>query len=72
MALATFRTWGDCPVEKDILKISLRSWEMSFFSSFKIFIGMPFGPDELRKSREDIKDISALSVEVKKKMFLFE
>ena len=45
---------------------------MSFFSSFKIFLGMPFGPDDLRESREDIKDISALSVEVKKKMFLFE
>ena len=45
---------------------------MSFFSSFKIFIGMLFGPDDLRESREDIKDISALSVEVKKKMFLFE
>ena len=43
-----------------------------FFSSFKIFIGMPFGSDDLRESREDIKDISALSVEVKKKMFVFK
>ena len=33
---------------------------------------MPFGSDDLRESREDIKDISALSVEVKKKMFVFK
>ena len=33
---------------------------------------MPFGPDDLCESREDIKDISALSVVVKKKVFVFE
>ena len=27
---------------------------MSFFSSFKIFTGMLFGPDDLFESREDI------------------
>ena len=39
---------------------------MSFFSSFKIFTGMLFGPDDLWESREDIiSDISFLSVGVK-------
>ena len=34
---------------------------MSFFSSFKIFTGMLFGPDDLCESRVDIiKDISFL------------
>ena len=66
MTLAIFRTEGNCPVEKDILKISLNCWEMSFFSSFKIFTGMLFGPDDLWESREDIiSDISFLSVGVK-------
>ena len=41
---------------------------MSFFSSFKFFTGMLFGPDDLSESREDIvSDISFLSVGVKKK-----
>ena len=54
------------------LKISLNCWQMSFFSSFKIFTGMLFGPDDLYESREDIiKDISFLSVGVKKKVFVF-
>ena len=45
---------------------------MSFFSSFKIFTGMLFGLDDLYESREDIiKDISFLSVGVKKKVFVF-
>ena len=45
---------------------------MSFFSSFKIFTGMLFGPDNLYESREDIiKGISFLSVGVKKKVFVF-
>ena len=68
MTLAIFRTEGNCPVEKDILKISLNCWEMSFFSSFKIFTGMLFGPDNLWESREDINGISFLSVGVKKKV----
>ena len=73
MTLAIFKTEGNCPVEKDILKISLNCWEMSFFSSFKIFTGMLFGPDDLWESREDIiSDISFLSVGVKKKVFVFE
>ena len=73
MTLAIFKTEGNCPVEKDILKISLNCWEMSFFNSFKIFTGMLFGPDDLWESREDIiSDISFLSVGVKKKVFVFE
>ena len=43
---------------------------MSFLSSFKIFTGMLFGPDDLCESREDIKDIS-LSIGAKKKVFVF-
>ena len=73
MTLAFFRTEGNCPVEKDILKISLNCREISLFSSFKIFTGMLFGPDDLCESREDIiSNISILSVEVKKKVFVFE
>ena len=46
---------------------------MSFFSSFKIFTGILFGPDDLREWREDIVgDISFLSVGFKKKEFVFE
>ena len=72
MSLAVFRTEGSCPVEKDILKISLNCCQMSFFSSLKIFTGMLFGPDDLYESREGIiKDISFLSVGVKKKVFVF-
>ena len=45
---------------------------MSFFSCFKIFTGMLFGPHDLCESREDImKDISFLSVIVNKKVFVF-
>ena len=45
---------------------------MSYFSSFKTFLRMLFEPDDLCESREDvIKDISFLSVEVKKKVFGF-
>ena len=36
MTLAIFKTEGNCPVEKDILKISLNCCEMSFSSRFKI------------------------------------
>ena len=72
MTLAIFRTEGSCPVEKDILKISLNCWEILFFRSFRIFTGMLFWPDDLCESREDvIKDISFLSVGVKKKIFVF-
>ena len=71
MSLAVFRTEGSCPVEKDILKVSLKCCQMSFFSCLKIFTGMLFGPDDLYESREDIKDISFLSVGVKKKVFVF-
>ena len=73
MTLAIFRIERNCPVEKDILKKSLKCWEMSFFSSFKIFTGMLFGPDDLCESREDIiSNISFLSVGVKKKVFVCE
>ena len=66
MTLAIFRTEGNYPVEKDILKISLNCREMPFFSSFKIFTGMLFRLDELCESGEDItKDISFLQVGVK-------
>ena len=73
MTLAIFRIERNCPVEKYILKKSLNCWEMSFSSSFKIFTGMLFGPDDLCESREDIiSNISFLSVGVKKKVFVFE
>ena len=45
---------------------------MSIFSSFKHFIGMLFGPDDLCQSRKDItKYISFLSVGIKGKVFVF-
>ena len=43
---------------------------MSFFRSFKIFTGMLFGPEDLWKSNI-IKEISFLTVGVKKKVFVF-
>lgn len=70
-ALAILRTEGNCPIKKYILKV-YNCWEISFFSSFKIFTEMLFGSGDLCKSIEDImKDISFLSVEVKKKVFMF-
>ena len=72
MTLAIFRTEGNCPVKKDILKISLNCREMSFFRSFKIFTGMLFGPDNFWGSNDDIiNEISFLSVGVKKNVFVF-
>ena len=45
---------------------------MPFFGSFKIFTGMLFGPDDLWESNDDIiKEISFLSVGVKKNVFVF-
>ena len=48
---------------------------MSFFSSFECFTGMLFGSDDLRELRYIIKyiikDVSFLSVGVKKKVFVF-
>ena len=69
-----FQDWGkNFPVEKDILKISLNCEEMSFSGSFKILAGMLFELNVLCDSREDIiSDISFLSFEVKKKVFVFE
>ena len=73
MTLAIFRTKGNGPVDKDILKTWVNCWEISFLSSFKIFTGMLFGPDDSCEPREDIiSDISFLSAGVKKKVFVFE
>ena len=65
MTLAFLRTEGSYPVEKDILKISLNCWEITFFSSFKNFTGMLFGLDDLCESGEDTKDFLFLLVRVK-------
>ena len=72
MTLGISRTEEDCQVEKDVLKISLKYWEMSFFRSFKIFIGMLFWSDDLWESGEGIiKDISFLPSAVKENVFVF-
>ena len=47
MTLAILRIEGNYPVEKNILKMLLSFWEMSFFRSFKTFTGMLFEPDDL-------------------------
>ena len=71
MTLAIFRTKGNGPVDKYILKTWLNYWKISFLSSFKIFAGMLFGPDDSCEPRENIvSDI--LSAGVKKKVFAFE
>ena len=51
MSLAIFETEGNCLTEKDKLKISISCWEMSFFSSFKIFTGMLFGDLDFKNSQ---------------------
>ena len=64
-------TEGNCPVEKDILKLSHSGWEMPFFSNFKIFTRKLYRPNSLCESREYIIiDISYLSVGFKKKVFV--
>ena len=65
MTLAIFRTEENCPVKKDIVKIS-------FFGNFKIFAGMLFGSDDFWESNDDIiNEISFLSVGVNKNVFVF-
>ena len=72
MTLVIFRTEENCPVDKDISKISLNSSEMSVFGRFKIFTSMLFGLNNLWESSEDIiKDISFLTVGVKKNVLVF-
>ena len=72
ITLAIFRNEGNCPVEKDILKISLNCREMPFFRGSKIFTGILFRPVDLWESNEDIiNDISVLSVGVKKNVVVF-
>ena len=72
MTLAIFRTERNCPVRKDILKISLNCYEISFFRSLKIFTGRLFGSYDLWESNDDIiKEISFLSVGTKKNVFVF-
>ena len=72
MTLLIFRTERNCPVKKDISEISFNSSKMSFFRSFKVFTGLLFGPDNLWESNDDIiKEISFLSVGVKKNVFVF-
>ena len=44
---------------------------MLFFRSFTVFTGMLFGSVDLWESSEDIKNISFLSVVVKKNIFMF-
>ena len=45
---------------------------MPFFRSIKVFTGMLFRPDDLWESNDDvIKEISFLSVGVKKSVFVF-
>ena len=64
-------TEGNCPVEKDILKLSHNGWEMPFFSNFKIFTRKLYRPNSLCESREYIIiEISYLSVGFKKKVFV--
>ena len=72
MTLGIFGTEENCPVDKDISKISLNSSEMSVFGRFKIFTSMLFGLNNLWESSEDIiKDISFLTVGVKKNVLVF-
>ena len=67
MTLVIFGTEGIYPVEKDILKISLNCWEMSFFSSIKIDLH----ESVIKDITDIIRDISFLSIWVKKKVFVF-
>ena len=67
MTLAIFRTEGIYPVEKDIIKISINCWEMSFFSSIKIDLH----ESVIKDITDIIRDISFLSIWVKKKVFVF-
>ena len=70
ITLAVFKGVGYISEEKERLKISTRCVEISFFSSFHIFVGILFGPEDLLSLREDIMEItSSLSVSVIKKEF---
>ena len=55
ITLAVFQGVGYISEEKERLKISTRCVEISFFSSFHIFVGILFGPEDLLSLREDIQ-----------------
>ena len=58
------------PVENEILNISVNWAEISFLSSFNIFLGMLFGQTDLFQISEDIIFcISYLLVGLRKKEF---
>ena len=66
ITLAVFKGVAYIPKEKERLKISTRSVEISFFSNFNIIVGIL--PENLLSLREDIMEItSSLSVRVTKK-----
>ena len=54
ITLANFSTDGRTPNEKDRLNISARWIEISFFNSFRILAGRPFGPLDFSLFTEDI------------------
>ena len=59
---------GKTPVEKETLKISESSVEISFLRSFSILVAILLGPVDLFGSREDIILITSyLSVGLRKK-----
>ena len=62
---------GKTPSEKERLNNSANWVDISLLSSFKIFVGMLFGPIDLRGSRDKIMFlISVLSVGLMKKEFM--
>ena len=61
---------GKTPSEKERLNNSANWVDISLLSSFKIFVGMLFGPIDLRGSRDKMFLISVLSVGLMKKVFM--
>ena len=71
ITLGIFRTEGNCPVKKHILKISLNSCEISIFGSFKFSQVYCLAHDLWESSGDIIENISFLSVKDKKNVFVF-
>ena len=54
ITLGNFSMDGRTPNEKDALNIAIRRIEISFFNSFRILAGRPFGPLDFSLFTEDI------------------
>ena len=60
IVFGVFKIFGWTPVKREILKTLAGCIEMCSFSSFKISVGMLFGPHALSVERSVINDLTSV------------